>query len=122
MRSIARWCLIHRRATALAWAVLLIGATVLSSAAGGSDFKDDFNLKGTESTDALALLQRAAPRASGDTDRIVMAVDRGRVTDPAAAARLKPMLAEISRLPHVGAVDSPFTPTGRGQVSRDGRV
>jgi RND superfamily putative drug exporter len=122
MRRLARWSFAHRRLVLALWLLLVIGASA-AHAAAGSDYKDTFRLKGTESADAVTLLQRASTKASGDSDRIVMAVAPGRsVTDPAVRARMTAMLARVARLPHVGTVASPFAPVNRGQVSRDGTV
>jgi RND superfamily putative drug exporter len=121
MRKLARWCFVHRRLVLLAWLAAVVGLTVLHGAAG-SNYRDTFRLSGTESADALNLLQRNAPKASGDTDRVVVAVKNGRVTDPAVRARVQAMLAKVGRLPHVASVVSPYAPAGRAQVSRDGRI
>jgi len=51
----------------------------------GSAFTDNFKLPKTESFDAIRLLQRNAPKASGETDQIVISVKQGHVTDPARA-------------------------------------
>jgi RND superfamily putative drug exporter len=121
MRALARWCFTHRLVVIVAWLVALVGLTALHSSAG-SAYSDSFRLKGTESTDALALLQRSAPKASGDTDRIVVATDRGRITDPAVRARVEAMLRQVARLPHVASVTSPYSPAGRAQISPSGKI
>jgi RND superfamily putative drug exporter len=121
VRSLARWCSVHRRVVLGAWIGLVVGLTAISGAIG-SDYKDSFKLSGTDSFDALHLLQRSAPKASGDTDQIVVAVDRGRVTDPATRARVTAMLARVAKLPHVVSVVSPYDPAGARQVARGGRV
>ena len=56
-------------------------------------------MKGTQSFEALTLLERSAPKASGDVEQIVLAVDHGRVTDPAVRARAQAMLARVAALP-----------------------
>jgi RND superfamily putative drug exporter len=121
VRSLAQRCFRHRRLVLAAWLVALVGLSALHGAAG-SAYKDSFKLKGTESADVLALLKRAAPRASGDTDRIVVATQAGRLTDPAVRARVVAMLGRVARLPHVAAVASPFAPGARGQIARSGQV
>ncbi|MGZ6641461.1 MAG: MMPL family transporter [Solirubrobacteraceae bacterium] len=121
MRALARICFAHRRAVVALWLVALVALTALHGAAG-SAYRDSFRLPGTESASALGLLRHAAPRAAGDSERIVVAVERGRVTDPAVRARVQAMLARVSRLRHVASVRSPYAPGARGQISRDGRV
>ncbi|MDO8210270.1 MMPL family transporter [Conexibacter sp. CPCC 206217] len=121
MRNLARWAFTHRRIVLGVWLVIVVGISLVHGAAG-SDYKDSFKLSGTDSADALALLQQAAPRAAGDSDQIVIATRTGTVTDPAVAARVRGMLDEVATLPHVGGVTSPLTPTGRAQISRDGTI
>jgi RND superfamily putative drug exporter len=121
MRRLARFSYSHRRLVLAGWIVAVVALSAIHGAVG-SGYKDSFKLKGTESTDALALLQRAAPRASGDTDRIVVATTAGRVTDAPVRARVEAMLGRVAHLPHVASVASPYSPAGSSQVSRDGHV
>src|SRR6266700_2262369 len=100
MRTLARWCFVHRRIVVIAWFAALIGMTALHSAAG-SAYSDNFKLPHTESFDAVRLLQRNAPKASGDTDQVVIATKAGRLTDPATRARVQSVLAKIASSPHV---------------------
>ncbi len=121
MRRLAGWSVQHRRLVVVLWIVLAIGATLVHGAVG-SGYSNSFSLKGTPSTRALALLRSATPRASGDSDQIVIATRSGKVTDPAVKARVSAMLARVARLPHVGNVTSPYTPAGARQISRSGNV
>ncbi len=66
MRRLARWCFTHRRSVLLAWLVLAVVTTVLSSSVG-TDYNANFTLKGSEAADAIALLQKSAPESSGST-------------------------------------------------------
>src|SRR3954470_12219629 len=100
MRNVARWCFQHRRIVLLAWVVALAGVTFIGSSVGSS-YSNNFQLKGTESADARALLQRRAPAASGSSDQIVVAANTGKVTDPTVRASVETMLAKGKRLPHV---------------------
>jgi RND superfamily putative drug exporter len=111
----------HRRLVLLIWLVVAIGATALEATAG-SGYSNSFTLKGTDSTRAIMLLRSATPRASGDSDQIVIAARSGTVTDPAVKARVSAMLSRVSRLPHVGSVVSPYGPGGARQISRSGHV
>ena len=82
MRALAGWCVRHRRLVVTGWLVALVGLTAISQSVGSS-YKDSFSLNGTHSFDALNLLQKAAPKASGDREQIVVAVEQGKLTDPA---------------------------------------
>ena len=66
MRSLASWCFRNRRLVLAGWLVALVGLTVIHAGAG-SAYKDNFNLSGTQSFDALNLLQRDSPKQSGDS-------------------------------------------------------
>ncbi len=122
MRALAHWSFTRRRIVLAIWLVVVVGLTVIHGAAG-SAYNDSFKLSGTESADALALLQQASPRSAGDSDRIVFATTGdAKVTDPAVQARLEKMLTDVAALPHVGEVTSPFAAGGEGQISKNGRV
>src|SRR5205823_4998398 len=76
----------------------------------------------TESFDAVRLLQRNAPKASGDTDQVVIATRRGRLTDPAIRARVESTLARIASTSHVSDVASPYNARGARQISPSGQI
>jgi putative drug exporter of the RND superfamily len=122
MRSLARWSYRHRRLVILGWLLALVGVTLLSKVVGTA-YSNDFNLPHTESTDALALLQAAAPKQSGDNEQIVFESTGGaQVTDPAVKARIESVIQRVHAVPHVSGVVSPFDRGGAGQISRDGTV
>ncbi|PRY32089.1 MMPL family transporter [Pseudosporangium ferrugineum] len=121
MSAIARWCFAHRRTVLGLWTALLIALGV-GYAAAGSTYSDDFSLPGMESTRALELLEDALPESSGDTEQIVVHVDRGTVRDPAVRARITAMLARVEQIPSVTSVASMYAEQGAGQISADGRT
>ncbi len=105
----------------LGWVVALVAVTAIHSAAG-SAYSDNFRLSGTQSFDAVNLLERNAPKASGDTEQVVIAVDQGRVTDPAVRARWSRGLRKLARQPHVSEIASPYGPRGAAQISPSGQI
>jgi RND superfamily putative drug exporter len=121
MRTLARWCFTHRVTVLVAWVVAVVGANALESSVG-SAYSDNFHLPNTQSFDALNLLKRNAPKVSGDTDQVVIAVPKGKVTDPATRARVNSMLAAVARDPHVTTIDSPYGPHGAAQISPSGQI
>jgi putative drug exporter of the RND superfamily len=121
MRNLARWCFHHRRIVILAWLVIAIGITVIQSSIGSAYTAGDA-LEGTESTEAMTLLQQNAPQSSGSRVQIVVATDGGTASDPEVRRQVGGMLSEVSRLPHVGTVESPYGAQGTTQVSADGSV
>jgi len=121
MRALAGWCVAHRRWVVVGWVVLLIGITLISRSVG-SAYKDSFSLNGTQSFEAQTLLQKVAPKAAGDTEQVVIAVQQGKVTDPAVRAQVTTMLDKVAALGDVASVDSPYGPAGRAQISRSGQI
>src|SRR5438876_10481499 len=73
MRAFATWCVRHRRMVVTGWLTALIGLSLLSHSVGSS-YKDSFSLNGTQSYEALQLLQQVAPKASGDREQVVVSV------------------------------------------------
>jgi RND superfamily putative drug exporter len=121
MRSIATWCVRHRRLVLAGWIVALVGLTFVSGAVGTA-YKDSFSLTGTQSFEAQNLLQRVAPKAAGDHEQIVVAVRDGRVTDAATRARIQTMLAHVAALGEVASVASPFGRDASTQISPSGQI
>jgi RND superfamily putative drug exporter len=118
---VADWTARHRRITVIAWLAVLVTALGVSGAVGSS-YSNDNSLPGTESQRATDLLKQQFPSQAGDSDQIVLHVRDGRVTDPSVRARVQPVLARVSRLPHVTGVVSPYGKAGAQAVSRDGRT
>src|SRR5258708_1176886 len=121
MPRLARWCLSHRRIVVTGWLLLLV-VTVFLQSSTGSNYSASNRLSGTPSATAQSLLQRAAPSVSGDTERIVIAAKTGTVRAPTVQSSVQKMLMNVSRLPNVGSVTSPYGPAGAKQISRSGRV
>jgi len=122
MKSLATWCVRHRAVVVVVWLVALIGMSLLSQTVGTA-YSNSFSLPHTESTQALDLLQAAAPRQAGDQERIVFHTTDGTpVTDPAVQASIESMMAEVAKLPHVSVVEGPYTPVGAHQISADKRT
>src|SRR6266542_6929005 len=108
MRTLAGWCVRHRRLVVTGWLVAVIGLSLISQSVGSS-YKDSFSLPGTQSFEALNLLQKVAQKASGDREQIVVAVKHGKVTDPAVRSQVDAMLAQVAALGDVASVASPYS-------------
>jgi RND superfamily putative drug exporter len=121
MRAVAGWCVRSRRVVVTAWLVVLIGLSVISQSIGSS-YKNSFTLPGTQSFEALSLLQKVAPKASGDREQVVVAVSQGKLTDPAVRVQVEAMLARVAALPDVASVASPYGPAGAAQISTSGQI
>jgi putative drug exporter of the RND superfamily len=121
MSALARWCYQHRFVVITAWIGLLIGLAVMSQAVKTS-YDNSLTLPGTGSGSAQELLLRSAPAQAGDSDQIVWQVSHGSVKKPAIEQRMSAMLGQVSHLPEVASVASPYLPGGKVQVSPGGRT
>src|SRR5207248_6711131 len=121
MRALAEWCFRHRRLVVTGWLAALIALSVISQSVGSS-YKDSFSLPGTQSFEALNLLQKAAPKAAGDREQIVVAVKQGKVTDPAVRSQVEAMLTKVAALGDVASVASPYTAAQAAQISNSGQI
>ncbi len=100
---------------------MLIGTTVAAHGIGSS-YQDNFSLPQTQSFQAMSLLEHAAPKVSGDVDRLVVATNHGKVTAPAVRRRMDQLLARIARLPHVTEIGSPYATANARQIAPSGQV
>jgi RND superfamily putative drug exporter len=115
---LAAWSYGHRRRALAAWVAVLVGVTVASSAIG-SDYHNDHSLPGTESQEAVDLLEAQAPAQAGDTIQIVLHADDGLRPEP-VRERVQAMLDDVRGLPHVAGVSDPYD--GASALSRDGTI
>jgi putative drug exporter of the RND superfamily len=90
--------------------VALVTAIGLQGAVGGS-YSTDFSLPGAESQKAFDLLDKRFPNVAGDTAEIVFKADRG-VDDPEVRSAMEGLLADISKVDRVVAIDSPYSEQG----------
>jgi putative drug exporter of the RND superfamily len=121
MSSLARWCFRRRWLVFAAWLLALVLLTAVSRAAGIS-YATGVTLPNSPSAQALAILSRDFPAASGDADQIVVEVKTGSVTSAPVRSAVETMLAKVQKLPRVASVASPYGPYGASQVSRDGKI
>ncbi|MFE2167539.1 MMPL family transporter [Streptomyces sp. NPDC059447] len=124
MAAIARWCIRHRLLAVLIW-LLALGTTAVAAGAAGSAFSNDYEVPGTESGKAHALLREGFHGQGGDTDTIVWrAPEHQNARTPDIEQRMTRALGTIAGLPGVGSVIGPYGP-GPGsaaQISPDGRT
>ncbi len=121
MRKLAHWCVQHRRIVVAIWAVSLVALSAIGSSVGTA-YKDSFKLSGTDSFDAINLLKRSAPKASGDREQVVFAVKRGSVRDAGNRAAIEQRITAIEGIKDVASVGSPFAAGAGARISKDGQV
>ncbi|MGW2661640.1 MMPL family transporter [Nocardia tengchongensis] len=103
-QSVAR----HRWWVLAVWILLLVGAIGFAVGTGGKT-NDDFTVPGTESQDAVSLLQQRMPAFSGAQMQVVFATPgMTKVTDPQATGEIEQAMAGFKGLPQVAAVVDPF--------------
>ncbi|MFI8975167.1 MMPL family transporter [Nocardia asteroides] len=101
------------------WALLLAGAISFAAGTGGKT-NDNFTVPGTESQDAVLLLQQKMPEFSGAQMQVVFATPgMAKVTDQQVMAEIEQVMAELKGLSQVAAVVDPFQAQA---VSPDQRV
>ncbi|MFF5790038.1 MMPL family transporter [Streptomyces sp. NPDC012693] len=120
MAAIARWCVTHRLVAVLLWLVALVGVGT-AAAFAGSAYSNDYEVPGTESGRATALLDRGFDGLGGDSDTIVWHTDRGSVRADAVEQRVTAMLDKVAELPGIAAVTSPYG-DDRSRISEDGHT
>jgi putative drug exporter of the RND superfamily len=122
LERLARWSYLHRRRMVALWVIALIGIIALGNVAGG-DYSSDFRLPGAESQRAFDLLQHRFRARSGGTANIVFKADQG-VKDPQVQRAMGAYFAQVSKLPNVEAVASPYQETSGAPsaISPDGTI
>lgn len=114
----------HRLVTVLIW-LLALGATAAAAGAAGTAFSNDYEVPGTESAKANALLREGFHGQGGDTDTIVWRTpDHQNARTPDVERRMTRALDAVAALPGVGSVVGPYGPgpAGAAQISPDGRT
>ncbi|GGR43265.1 RND superfamily putative drug exporter [Nocardioides luteus] len=113
LRRLASFSQRHHWTALLLWVVVIVGVTATSQVVG-DDYRNSFDIPGTQSQE-MADLQAKHGGSAGDEVRAVIHDERGWDTDRAAVDAL---IANLGDLPHVEAV-VPADPQ-RGSVSEDG--
>ncbi|WP_116948200.1 MMPL family transporter [Jiangella endophytica] len=108
----------HRRRVLIGWAAALAVAAGLVAAFGG-DYEVDYSSPGSDSQQAQRLLTDRFPAQAGEPVDVVVRSDAP-VTDPSVRAEVGALLDELRTLPHVTAVDDPYT--APGGLAPDGRT
>ncbi|MEU3503200.1 MMPL family transporter [Streptomyces hundungensis] len=121
MSALARWCVRHRSAAVLLW-LLVLGATTAGAAVAGSAYSNDYEVPGTESGRASALLDAGFHGRGGDTDTIVWHTASGSVRDLDVRHTMERTLGQVAKLPGVAWVSGPYGAEGAARISADGRT
>ncbi|WP_320782490.1 MMPL family transporter [Streptomyces sp. CRN 30] len=121
MAALARWCVRRRLVTVLLWLLTLAGVAT-AAALTGTSYSDDYDVPGTESGRAAALLAEGFPGLGGDSDTVVWRTDSGTVRAAAVEQTMSATLRDLSALPGVAGVTGPYDDADAGRISEDGRT
>ncbi|EDY50330.1 integral membrane export protein, partial [Streptomyces clavuligerus] len=123
MAALARWCVTHRLVVVLLWLAVCAG-TALAAGVAKTAYSNDYDVPGTESGRAAALLSEGFPGLDGDSDTVVWHTERGTVGAPGVREPMTRMLEAVGRLPEVASVSGPYGPGPGGgeRISPDGRT
>jgi len=118
MQRLARFCYRRRWRVLGAWVVLLVGLFALNSSFGGK-FLDEFDLPGSESQEAVDLLEEHGfEDRAGATGQIVFKADD--VNDPTVQRDMEALFDEVGQITAPSQVVSPYSPEGAHQISQSG--
>jgi RND superfamily putative drug exporter len=123
MRSIARFAYRRRWYVLAGWVGLLV-ALFASSAAFGQEFTTEFKLPGSESQEALDLLEeKGVAERTGIQGQVVFKAEQG-VNDPAVRESIESLLADIESQPAIEGLEivSPYEPGNEYQIADNGQI
>ena len=102
------------------WIVAAVAIVALAGSLDGQ-FTDNFRIPGTQSQDALDLLQRDFPKAAGDSALVVFETPKG-ITSAAVEPPISASVAALGKIPHVTSVTNPYGPVGSAFISKSGDI
>jgi RND superfamily putative drug exporter len=121
MRQIARFCYRRRRYVVAGWIAALVAILALSSAFAG-EFSTEFKLPGSESQDALDLLERSGVNERAGVQGQVIFEAQQDVEDPAVRESIEGLLSKIDSGVEGVEVVSPYEEGKEYQVAEGGKI
>jgi RND superfamily putative drug exporter len=116
---IGNWCFRHRRWVLLGWAIVIVVLAVVAINVK-QPTTNAFSIPGTESQQALNLLDQKFPGTGGAQAQVVFSVPSpGNLTEGADRQAIEATVAELKTVPQVVGVTDPFQ---TGTVSQNGRI
>jgi RND superfamily putative drug exporter len=121
LKKLAEFCYSRRWLVLVGWVFLLIGLWVVSSLVS-SEYRTEFELPGSESQEALDLLEaRDVSERTGIVTQIVFRADQG-IDDPAVRGRMEQFFADIEATADGVEITSPYDPANTFQVGDDRQI
>ncbi|MBB6634479.1 MMPL family transporter [Cohnella thailandensis] len=112
---IGKWCVRRPLAVILIWVLLLGGAAALGTIFKGP-ISNEMSIPGTKGQDALDLLNKEFPQATGGTIRIIFAAGEGTLDEASNSQAIQKTLEELRKDQAVLNVADPFQ---SGTISPD---
>ena len=120
LKRLAHGCYRRRWVVLAGWIVLLVGLFALNSSFGGK-FLDDFALPGSESQEAVDLLESHGFEArTGFSGQVVFEADDVRAPD--VQQGMEDLFDQIEEAVAPGEVVSPYGPEGARNINGDGTI
>jgi len=117
---LGRTCARHPFRVIGIWLVAAVAIVTVQNTAGGS-FNDSFRVPGVESQQALDVLKNQFPSQAGQTARIVVHVDEGRLDDPDHKPTVQRARNQLLTGSDVASVTDPYA-TQSAAISADGQT
>jgi RND superfamily putative drug exporter len=115
--TLGRWCARRHWVVIAAWLAILV-VLVLTRAAFGGHFTNDYRVPGSDSSAGQSVLAKEFPTQSGNAGQIVFHAHSGTVA--AQKDAVNSSMSQIGKLPHVISAVSPFATSNSPLVSKDG--
>jgi len=121
MQRLGGWSYRRRRFVVAAWVAMLVGLMALSSAAGGA-FSTQFSLPGSESQEAIDILNaHGFGNRAGAQGQIVFEAEQG-IDDPAVRSTMERFFARATAAVPDTSIVSPYEPAGAQQVAEGRQI
>jgi uncharacterized membrane protein YdfJ with MMPL/SSD domain len=115
----ARWSAAHRRWAVLGWFAFVFVAFAVGSAAGVVTMKDEeFGIGDSHGAERVLAREFPTERAA---EQVLIQSRSGPLQRAELGAAVDDVVARLSRVPSVDAIESPLDGANAGQLSRDGR-
>jgi putative drug exporter of the RND superfamily len=103
------------------WLVLIVGLIVAANQAG-SETTNNLSLPGTNSQHASDTLSSGLPSQANGTNPLVLATDKGKLTDSKHKSAVDSTVKRLKNTPHVQAAVSPLSTEGASALSKDKKI
>ena len=117
---LGRMCARHPFRVMGLWLVAAVAIVTVQNTAGGT-FNDSFRVPGVESQRALDVLKNQFPSQAGQTTRIVVHVDDGRLDDTGHKLTVEQVRKQLLQGRNVASVTDPFAAQSAA-ISADGQT